>query len=62
MDRTEIQLLNNPEFHSDTGFAFRILINDKEVFVTELTQDQKLHIGAILLNAARKFINNFKSK
>ena len=57
-ERIEIQILNNPEFHQDTEFAFRILINDKETFVTDLNKEQMLHIGAILLNASRKFIKH----
>ena len=55
-ERIEIQVLNDPTFHDDTGFSFRILINDKETFVTELNKEQILHIGAILLNASKTFI------
>ena len=55
----EITLLHNPKFNKeDNGFMANILINKKFVSILELSQEQMLHIGAILLNASRKFINN----
>lgn len=55
----EITLLHNPKFNKeDNGFMVNILINKKFVSILELSQEQILHIGAILLNASRKFINN----
>lgn len=40
------------------GFGVRVLINNKDVSILELDKEVMLHIGAILLNASNKFINN----
>lgn len=54
-----IELIHHPKFTSEAnGFGVNVKINDKDVEFLELTEDQMLHIGAILLNATRKFINN----
>ena len=55
----EIQLIHTKAMMEDNGFGVRVLINDEENNVLELEQDDMLHIGAILLNAARTFINHF---
>ena len=55
----EITLLHNPKFdEKDNGFMAIVLINKKRTSVLELSKDQMLHIGAILLNASKTFINN----
>lgn len=55
----EITLLHNSKYNeTDNGFLAVVLINKKYVNILELSREQMLHIGAILLNAARKFINN----
>lgn len=54
----EVQVLHAPKVHKDEEFGFRVLINGKDTFVTEIPPEDMLHIGALLLSAARKFINN----
>ena len=54
----EIQILNVKEINKDNGFSVRVLMDNEEKSVLELEKDDMLHIGAILLNASRKFINN----
>ena len=54
----EIQIIHIPHLNEDNGFGIRVLIDNKEVLPIELKQEDMLHIGAILLNASRKFINN----
>ena len=58
-ERIEIQLIHYPVIHTiDNGSIVRILINDVDIDMTNLSKVQTLHIGAILLNASRKFIDN----
>lgn len=54
----EIQLIHTKAIEKDNGFGIRVLIDNEDKSITELNQDAMLHIGAILLNAARKFINH----
>lgn len=55
----EITLLHNPKFNEkDNGFMANVLINKKYTNILELSKEQMLHIGAILLNASNTFINN----
>lgn len=54
----EIQIIHDEKIHKDNGFAVRVLLDDKDISVLELSQVQMLHIGAILLNAANKFIKH----
>lgn len=54
----EIQILHVKEINKDNGFSVRVLIDNEEKSFLELEKDDMLHIGAILLNASRKFINN----
>lgn len=54
----EIQLIHTKAMEKDNGFGIRVLIDNEDKSITELNQDDMLHIGAILLNAARKFINH----
>lgn len=53
----EIQLIHTKAMENDNSFGVRVLINKEDKYITELNQDDILHIGAILLNAARTFIN-----
>lgn len=53
----EIQLIHTKAMEKDNGFGVRVLIDDEDKSYLELSQDDILHIGAILLNAARMFIN-----
>ena len=54
----EIQIIHHKSMKKDNNFAVRVLIDNKEKFILELEKLDMLHIGAILLNASRKFINN----
>lgn len=54
----EIQLIHTKAMENDNGFGVRVIINNEEKSVLELNQEDMLHIGAILLNAARTFINH----
>jgi len=58
----EIQIIHTKAMEKDNGFSVRVLINDEDKSVLELSQDEVLHVAAILLNATRTFINNFKIK
>ena len=55
----EIQLIHTKAMEKDNNFSVRVLIDNEDNSITELNQDDMLHIGAILLNAARKFINHY---
>ena len=58
-DRTiEVQFIHTKAMETDTDFGIRILIDNEDKSILELNQDDRLRIGAILLNAARKFINH----
>lgn len=58
-ENIELHIIHNPKLTTeDNGFAISILIDGIDKNVLELSQEQMLHIGAILLNASRKFINN----
>lgn len=58
-ENIELQIIHNPKFTTeDNGFAIIIFIDGIDKNVLDLSQEQMLHIGAILLNASRKFINN----
>ena len=54
----EIQIIHNKAMEKDNGFGVRVLIDNEEKSILELEKLDMLHIGAILLNASRKFINN----
>lgn len=54
----EIQIIHTKAMAKDNGFGVRVLINNKDVSILELDKEVMLHIGAILLNASNKFINN----
>lgn len=58
-ERIEIQLIHSPVINTiDNDSIIRILINDADIDMKNLSKVQTLHIGAILLNASRKFIDN----
>ena len=58
-ENIELQIIHNPKLTTeDNEFAITIFIDGVDKNVLELSQEQMLHIGAILLNASRKFINN----
>lgn len=54
----EIQIIHNKAMEKDNSFGVRVLIDNEEKSILELEKLDMLHIGAILLNASRKFINN----
>lgn len=55
----ELHIIHNPKFNTeDNGFGISIFINGVDKNPLELTQEQMLHIGAILVNVTHKFINN----
>ena len=58
MNNIEIQIIHHKVMEKDNSFAVRVLIDNEEKSVLELEKLDMLHIGAILLNASRKFINN----
>lgn len=58
-ENIELHIIHNLKLTTeDNGFAIAIFIDGVDKSVLELSQDQMLHIGAILLNASRKFINS----
>lgn len=58
-ENIELHIIHNPKLMvEDNGFGIAIFIDGVDKSVLELSQDQMLHIGSILLNASRKFINN----
>ena len=54
----EIQIIHHRAMEKDNSFGVRVLIDNEEKSILELEKLDMLHIGAILLNASRKFINN----
>ena len=55
-ENIELQIIHNPKLTTeDNGFAIIIFIDGIDKNVLELSQEQMLHIGAILLNASKKF-------
>ena len=55
-ENIKLQIIHNPKFTTeDNGFAISILIDGVDKNVLELSKEQMLHIGAILLNASKKF-------
>ena len=57
-ENIELQIIHNPKLTTeDNGFAITIFIDGVDKNVLELSKEQMLHIGAILLNASKKFIN-----
>ena len=58
-ENIELHIIHNPKFNTeDNGFAIAVFIDGIDKNVSELSQEQMLHIGAILRNTSRKFINN----
>lgn len=55
-ENIELHIIHNPKITTeDNGFAIAIFINGVDKNVLELSEEQMLHIGDILLNASRKF-------
>ena len=58
-ENIELHIIHKPNVTTeDTGFYLAIFIDGVDKNVLELSQEQMLHIGAILLNASKKFIDN----
>lgn len=58
-ENIELHIIHNPKLTTeDNGFTVAIFIDGVGKNVLELSQEQMLHIGAILLSVSRKFINN----
>ena len=58
-ENIELHIIHNPKFNTeDNGFSIAIFIDGVDKNVLELSQEQMLHIGAILLNVSNRFINN----
>ena len=58
-ENIELHIIHNPKLATeDNNFGIVIFIDGVDKNVLALSQEQMLHIGAILLNASRKFINN----
>ena len=62
-ENIELHIIHNPKLTTeDNGFAIAIFIDGVDKNVLELSKEQMLHIGAILLHCANKFINNACNK
>ena len=58
-ENIELHIIHNPKLTTeDNWFAITIFIDGFDKSVLELSKEQMLHIGAILLNASKKFIDN----
>lgn len=58
-ENIELHIIHNPKLNTeDTGFAVAIFIDGVDKNVLDLSQEQMLHIGAILINASKHFIKN----
>lgn len=58
-ENVEVHIIHDKRFNAEAnGFGIAIFIDGVDKSVLELSREQMLHIGAILLNASRKFINN----
>ena len=58
-ENIELHIIHNPKLTTeDNGFAIIIFIDGVNKNVLELSKEQMLHIGVILLNASKKFIDN----
>lgn len=58
-ENIELHIIHNPKLEiEDNSFGITIFIDGVDKNVLELSQEQMLHIGAILLNASKKFIDN----
>ena len=58
-ENIELHIIHNPKLTTeDNSFGIIIFIDGIDKNVLELSQEQMLHIGAILLNASKKFIDN----
>ena len=53
----EVQLIHHRAMEKDNSFGFRVLIDNEEKSILELEKLDMLHIGAILLNAGKTFID-----
>ena len=56
-ENIELHIIHNPKLNAeDNGFDISISIDGVDKSILELSQEQMLHIGAILLNASRKIL------
>lgn len=56
-ENIELQIIHNPKLTTeDNGFAITIFIDGIDKNVLELSQEQMLHIVAILLNVVKNLI------
>ena len=57
-ENIELHIIHNPKFNTeDNGFSIAIFIDGIDKNVLELSQEQMIQIGAILLNVSNRFIN-----
>ena len=54
----EIQIIHHKAMEKDNSFGVIVLIDNEEKSVLELEKTDMLHIGAILINASKHFIEN----
>ena len=54
----EIQIIHHKAMEKDNSFGVRVLIDNEEKSILELEKTDILHIGAILTNASKHFIEN----
>ena len=58
-ENIELHIIHNPKLATeDNNFGIVIFIDGVDKNILELSQEQILQIGAILLNASKKFIDN----
>lgn len=58
----EIQLIHTKSMEKDGDLDIRVLVNDEDMSILELSKEDILHIGTLLLSTSRKFINTYKIK
>lgn len=54
----EIQIIHTKAMEKDNSFGVRILIDNEDTSILDLSKVDILHITAILLNATKTFIKN----
>lgn len=54
----QITLLNIPTINDKNGYNIEVAIDGESTFPTDLSKDELLQIGAILINAGNNFIRH----
>lgn len=56
----EIQVFHSSTMKDYNSFGIRILVNDKDICISELSKEQMLHIETSFLNVANFIKHNIK--